>query len=213
MPASGPAGRGRAWSDPPGRRADGLADWCLWLGVWLGLLGCLTGSGRALADDLPSRPEHEIKALYIYNFTKYITWPPVKTGPPLSDFTIGVLAPPEITEDLTRLTRDKRRDGAAFVIRPISAPKDAAGCQIVVLMTPDRQIITNLLAATKSAAVLTVGEGEDFVMMGGMISFVRRKANVKLQIELESARRAGLELSSRLLQVAELVRPESSPKQ
>ncbi len=205
MPASWPAGRDRAWIDTPRRWVDGMADRCLRLGVWLALWGCLTGFGRALADDLPARPEHEIKSLYIYNFTKYITWPPIKTDLPLRDFTIGVLAPPEITEDLTRLTRDKRRDGAAFVIRPISAPKDAAGCQVLVLMTPDRQVISNLLAATKSAAVLTVGEGEDFVMMGGMISFVRRKANVKLQIGLESARRVGLELNSKLLQVAELV--------
>lgn len=54
--------------------------------------------------------------------------------------------------------------------------------------------------------VLVVGEGEGFVGSGGMIGLVKREGKVRIQVGLEAARRAGLQISSRLLSVAESVR-------
>jgi len=54
--------------------------------------------------------------------------------------------------------------------------------------------------------VLTVGEGREFAKLGVMIFFIEEGNRIRLGIDDEAARRAGLTISPKLLRAAEAFR-------
>jgi hypothetical protein len=56
--------------------------------------------------------------------------------------------------------------------------------------------------------VLTVGEADRFAQRGGMIGFVLENNRVRLDINRAAAESAGLRVSSKLLAVARMVKPD-----
>jgi hypothetical protein len=63
-----------------------------------------------------------------------------------------------------------------------------------------------ILNKARSLPVLTVGEDAEFAQSGGIINFVLKNGNVRLEIDLAAARKAGLTIHSRLLTVADVVK-------
>jgi hypothetical protein len=63
-----------------------------------------------------------------------------------------------------------------------------------------------ILDKTVALPILTVGEDAVFAQNGGIINFVLKNGNVRLEIDLAAARKAGLAISSRLLAVADVVK-------
>ena len=51
-----------------------------------------------------------------------------------------------------------------------------------------------------------MGETENFLPQGGIINFAKKEGKVRLEIDLDAARRASLQVSSKLLAVADSVR-------
>ena len=58
--------------------------------------------------------------------------------------------------------------------------------------------------------ILTVGEDAAFAQNGGIINFVPKNGNVRLEIDLFAAKKAGLTISSRLLAVADVVKGKTN---
>ena len=54
--------------------------------------------------------------------------------------------------------------------------------------------------------ILTLGETNGFCETGGVVQFVMRQRKVRFRINVTAAERAGLKISSRLLDLAEVVR-------
>jgi hypothetical protein len=57
----------------------------------------------------------------------------------------------------------------------------------------------------RGASVLTVGDHDDFATTGGVIHFTRENYRVRFEINVRAAERAGLRISSKLLQLARIV--------
>jgi hypothetical protein len=64
----------------------------------------------------------------------------------------------------------------------------------------------DLLRKAGSLPVLTIGEHDGFAAAGGVIGFVVRDDRVQFEINPDAASRADLKVSSRLLQLATIVR-------
>jgi hypothetical protein len=69
----------------------------------------------------------------------------------------------------------------------------------------DAARLGRLLVELKDGPILTVGESDGFVQQGGMIGFLLVDNKVRLEINLETAQRAKLKISSRLLLLAKSV--------
>ncbi len=150
--------------------------------------------------------EHQIKALYLFNFTRYVEWPADSFAFAGAPFTIGILASPEIGEDLREITRGKSVNGREIRVLSLEEERAAKDCQMVFVGGADPSRVAETLQVTGSAAVLTVGETEDFADRGGVVNFVRQDNRVRLEINLEAARRVRLVISAKLLAVAGIVR-------
>jgi preprotein translocase subunit Sec61beta len=72
---------------------------------------------------------------------------------------------------------------------------------------------TEIITAARNLPILTVGEPEDFINAGGMIRFTESGHRIKFQINPDAAERASLKVSSRLLRLADIVRPRRASGQ
>jgi hypothetical protein len=178
--------------------------------VWLALLGAGLLLARAPAAAAGPAPlaEHQIKALYLFNFTKYVEWPASSNATP---FTIGVSAAPEVKNDLLEITHGKRIQGREIVVRTITTAQDVQACQLVFIGATDKPRIAALLQMAQDEVILTVGDAESFLALGGMVNFMRQENKLRIEIGLDAVQRARLVMSAKLLAVAGSVKGRAEP--
>ncbi len=158
----------------------------------------VTAGTTLSAQEVPL--EYRVKAAYLYNFVRFIEWPPVTAEGPVE---ICVVRPNPFGDVLTDTLRNERLDGRPVVPRLVDAPEP--GCQVVFV--PAGSAAAPVIRAVQSMPTLTVGESPDFIRQGGIVNFVRDGTNVRFEIDEAAARRAGLRISSRLLRLARMPRP------
>jgi hypothetical protein len=87
--------------------------------------------------------------------------------------------------------------------------EDAGGAQIVYVSDSEKGRLDEVLAATGRASILTVSGLPGFARRGGVVGFVLEQRRVRFEINQGAAERAGLRVSSRLLNLARIV--ETAP--
>jgi hypothetical protein len=140
--------------------------------------------------------EYRVKAAYLFNFTKFIEWPPgaISEGAP---FTICVAGTNPFASALEDTIRGETVAGRSLQSRVAQGNEP---CQ--VLFVPHGVDAGPILKRTGTQPVLTVGESPEFLRQGGIINFVRDGGKVRFEISQEAANRAQLRISSRLLRLA-----------
>jgi hypothetical protein len=146
--------------------------------------------------------ETDVKAAFLYNFTRFVEWP----GAPAGDrFTICVVGDAALASSLDAIITGEEAGGRPLTRMEPTTPDDARLCQILFVGGGDQQKGSALLAAVQQSPVLTVGDPPTFLQQGGVIRFVRDAKNVRFDISTAAMRRAGLKVSSKLLRVARRV--------
>lgn len=165
------------------------------------LFGCAPGSAVAQSR-LPT--EYEIKAVFLYQFGKFVEWPASSAGGG-EPFTICVLGEDPFGIVLDETIRGQAILGRVLVAKRIVAIKDAGTCRILFISPSEDSRLPEILGALERKSVLTVGEGSQFTRRGGMINFKIEENRVRFAINLAATERAGLKVSSQLLKVASIV--------
>jgi len=161
----------------------------------------VTAGGLARAQDVPL--EYQVKAAYLFNFTRFVDWPPgAFSGAGPITICVAEMNPfgPVLASTLVGETA-AGRPLASRVVR-----NAASACH--VLFIPRGVPAAAHLRGIAMQPVLTVGESPDFLRQGGMINFVLEEGRVRFEINREAASRSRLTISARLLQLA---RPPEQP--
>jgi hypothetical protein len=166
------------------------------------LLGTLATAGaQAQAAD-----EYHVKAAFLYNFAKFVEWPPETFKGPTDAITICVLGIDPFGSALEETVNGKVVEGRPFAVRHTSDAKPASGCQIVFVSSSERKRSRSIVGDLKNSGVLTVGEMEGFGEDGGVINFKIEDGKVLIEINPDAAQQARLRISSKLLSLARIVR-------
>lgn len=153
------------------------------------------------ASAAPQQSEYEVKGAFLLSFTQYARWPEaLQDVPP----RLCVLGEDPFGEVLDALV-DARGDTQELVLLRVASAEAARDCRIVFIKHDSAARLQRDLAVLADEPVLTVGEGEAFLRAGGIIAFRLEQERVRLSVNLGAARRAGLEISSRLLALAQVV--------
>jgi hypothetical protein len=152
--------------------------------------------------------EYQVKAAFLYNFAKFVEWPPDPPTNARAPILLCVAGNDPFGKVLDQTLLGKTANGHPFAIQRIRREEDARGCQILFTSSSDQRHIRSLLAILKGSSVLTVGETEGFPRLGGIINFTLEEDKVRFEINVDAAERARLKISSRLLRVAKVVRDE-----
>jgi hypothetical protein len=139
--------------------------------------------------------EYHVKAVYLFNFAKFIEWPSgAQTGP----LTICVAGQNPFGELLDETLRGETVNDRPLAARVI--PEPGPGCHIIFV--PQGIATSAYLRAARGSPTLTVGEAPDFISQGGIIRFILEEGKVRFQIDPKAAERADLRISSHLLRLA-----------
>jgi len=180
------------------------------------ILGMMLGAAMATLPDARAQPEtpseYQVKAVFLYNFAKFVEWPQDPSEATNSPLVIGIIGDDPFGGALEQTVRGKSVRGHALVIRHFSKPEDARASQIVFISSSERSRLRSVLDSLKGASVLTVGDMEGFAHLGGVINFILEDNYVHFEINVEVAERAGLKLSSKLLSLAKIVRSDGSTR-
>ena len=183
-----------------GHVKNGVRRGMIWLAVWAAL-----SSVNAFAQQ--TKPtEYQVKAAYIYNFGKFVKWPPASAANQSASFSICVLGEDPFGTVLQSSLVGESVGGRPVVVRRVPRPQEAVNCHILFLSPGEADDLKNTLAALGQAPVLTVSDIPEFALRGGMIQFVLEGDRVRFEINRASAESSGLTLTSDLLKVAAAIR-------
>jgi hypothetical protein len=186
----------------PGLRPGRLLAWAL---IFLGLGLHAGGSGPAAADSQASR-EYQIKAAFLYNFAKFVDWPPEAFKDDSSPFVIGILGTDPFGEALDSL-KDKPVRSRRLVIRRLARVEEIEGSHMLYVSSSARQYLRSVLDGLRNSPTLTVSELDGFAQQGGMIGFITVDNKIHFDINQGVAGRHRLKISSQLLKLARTVLP------
>jgi hypothetical protein len=150
--------------------------------------------------------EYAIKAAYLYNFGRYVEWPPQSFSSGDSPFVVGVLGKDPFGPILDEIAVVKKIEGRRIVARRFATMADYKPCQILFVAAsagPEQKAAAVKMA--EHSPVLLVGEEPGFAQQGGTVAFFVEQNKVRFEINLEAAKREQLKISSKLLSLAKII--------
>jgi hypothetical protein len=171
--------------------------------VGISLLMC----GLAIGGQSQSAGEYQVKAAFLFNFAKFVEWPPDAFPRPDAPLQICVLGQDPFGVEFEQSIVEKIVQGHKIKVVHPDGASQARACQILFIASSEKQRMRDILQGLRGASVLTVADTASFIQGGGIINFVLERDQVRFEINLRAAELAHLKLSARLLTVAKLVLP------
>ncbi len=168
---------------------------------------CLATPATAAAPN-----EHDIKVAYLYNFTRYISWPADSWKTDDSPFVIGVIGENPFGNTLDRLAKKKLAQKRPIVVRYFKTLADYKSCHLLFVSgTTDADTRAAIIRQTRNQPVLVVGESEGFCDAGSTINFVLKDdGSIAIEINIDAMNRGKMQANALLLKLASVKRDEGA---
>jgi hypothetical protein len=152
--------------------------------------------------------ESQIKAGFLFNFTKFVEWPPEAFADPGVPIVLGIVGDSSVAELLIETAAGKIVNGRAVIVQRFKEGQDPRTCHILFVSSSQERHVPQILERVKGSPILTVSETSGFAQFGGMINFTVEGNKVRLEINLDATARARLKISAKVIAVARLVTGE-----
>lgn len=150
--------------------------------------------------------ESQVKAMFVYNFLKFVEWPVDASADAKDPFVVLIIGD-GATADATESFLESRMIGdRPLVVRRTQSDPSFTGVRAVFVVERDGKKLHHILDAATAAGVLTIGEGEGFATLGGVIGLLVENRKVRFDVDTTAAQSAGLRVSSKLLALTRNVR-------
>jgi hypothetical protein len=144
--------------------------------------------------------DYRFHSVFIYNFTKYIQWPPAQqTG----DFVIAIVGNSPIFEELQKITANKTVGTQKIVVKKYRSAGEIENCQI--LYVPGNAAFDSAYEKIKDKPVLLITEKNGLAQKGSGINFIMQDSKWKFELNESATQHAGLKVSKELSKLAILV--------
>jgi len=182
-------------------------------------LGAVCALALLLGKSLPANAavsemsrEYQIKAVLLFNLTRFVDWPADAFAAPFSPIVIGILGHDPFGEILDKVAEGETVNGRKVVVQRYDSLPAVRPCHILFISASERARAKEIISTLKGRPILTVSDFEDFVrQFGGMVRFYKNEqSKIRLRINLDAARADRLNISARLLQVAEVEKTSSA---
>lgn len=148
--------------------------------------------------------EYELKSAFVYRLLSFVDWHWKSAGEHL---IVAFAGDGPMGDALARFLRGKSVGSHRIDVRVLRRA-DACDCHVLFIAYRDAASTREALLRARSPGVLTVGEGESFARQGGVVAFVPAGTSVQLAINPHAADRSSIKLSSKLLNLASLVKDD-----
>jgi hypothetical protein len=176
---------------------------------WLLAVAALAPAGCGEARGQANRPtEYQVKAVCLLHFARFIEWPPQAFAGDRAPVVVAVLGQDPFGEDLDRALEGKTVGERPLVVRRFPDMGKLEACHVLFVSRSEEANVAALPEKLKAYNVATVSEIEDFARRGGVFRLYLRDHKLRFEINIDAAKRAGLTLSAKLLQVGDVIRDD-----
>lgn len=170
------------------------------------------------AGDDPEKPreiakEYGIKAACLLRFPSFIKWPAKAFADKKSPFVIGVLGRDPFGRTLDKLIEKEKIQDRDVVIRRFNRLEELKPCHTLFISSSERLRLSKILEKLKGSFTLTVADMKGVCELGVMVNFYIAENNVRFEINNDAVTGAKLNISSRLLKIARIVKTKKPQKE
>ena len=148
--------------------------------------------------------EYGLKSVFLYQFCRFMEWPGSAFSSPYDPLIIGVIGDDPFGSLLNEAVAGETYHGRPIRIEHYRSARDIKRCHLLFVSRSSVDQMNEILSAVAGKSVVTVGETEGFLDRGGMIALTADRNRVRLQVNASSLRAAKVDVSSKLLRVAEI---------
>jgi len=149
--------------------------------------------------------EYPVKLAFLYNFTKFVEWPPGAYRDPGSPLAICIVGRDPFSRDIEGDLRTRIVGKHPVEVRTLKPTDTLSVCHMVFIPATEKNQANKVVSDLKGSSTLTVGETEGFAELGGIINLTVEGNKVGFEVNQLAAQRAGLKISSKLLSLAKIV--------
>lgn len=143
---------------------------------------------------------NQLKAAFVFNFINFVEWPEEVIGrSPHMD--ICVLGFDDVGEAINSL-EGREVKGKKLKIRSLGGPDEIRDCHILYVQISEKENMRRIMNLLKERPILSIADFDNFSNGGGMITLTLVQNRVRFIINNHSAKKAGLKISSKLLNLA-----------
>jgi hypothetical protein len=153
--------------------------------------------------------ESQVKAMFVYNFLKFVEWPVDPSVDAKGPFVVLIIGEGPTADATERFLDSKTVGERPLVVRRTRSDPSFAGVQAAFVVEPDEKKLHHIFESAAAAGVLTIGEGDGFATRGGIIGLLVENRKVRFDVDTTAAQSAGLRVSSKLLALTRNIRSSS----
>lgn len=161
-----------------------------------------------ISQAAPAAQEYQIKAVFLFNFVNFITWPDKSFKQNSEPFRICILGDDPFGVVLDVTVEKHSVEGRSLKIIRLKEVVAGRICQILFIseLEPSRQKDILKIIRSLNLPILTVGDTDDFIQAGGMIKFFSRNNKIRLGVNPDALEAVGLKADANLLNLSEIER-------
>ena len=181
-----------------------MPRWAMRLAVLMFVVAGTSLTFSAWGQDISK--EYKIKSVYLYKFATYVTWPEKPQQQELSPFVFGILGPDPVGTHLRTIAKVKKINGRPIVVRNYQDVSNVDECHIL-FMSKDLPSTTQQAAINRLSDrdILIVGETNEFIEQGGVVSFVTKANRITVHISKLAYENEDFDISAQLLRIATII--------
>lgn len=145
------------------------------------------------------RDESEIKAAYLYNFTRFVAWD--KSSDEVNSLLVCTLDAPVIRDALVPLIKGQSQGGRPMQLKG-GRLSQMASCHVLFIGQSNHRNLPAVLKFAGAHQILTVSDIANFADLGGIIGLIKSGNVIRFEINLKAAQASGLRINSRLLDLS-----------
>lgn len=153
----------------------------------------------------PNAKEEQLKAVFILNFTQFIEWPVTNWKSDNEPLVITVLDDKPFSNFLRKVVKGEKKGNHPIVVNDVSHIDDLNATHILYVGRSYSNDVAKVLTHTSQNGMLTVSDVAGFAEQGGVIKFYLENEKMRIQINRSAALARGLQISSKLLSVAQVI--------
>jgi hypothetical protein len=150
--------------------------------------------------------DQQLKAVFVFHFSQFVDWPPTAYAAETEPFVIAVLGNDTFAALLEEVVRGEQVNKHPIQVRKVSSVEAAGPVHILFVDRSQSARFKQVVELVRNRSTLIVSDLDGATQRGAMIQLTNVNQRVGLRINVDSARAAGLTLSSNLLRLAEVVR-------
>jgi len=146
-----------------------------------------------------------LKAAFLYNFAKFSEWPPDALAPG-QRLTLCVIGDAGVADALSQTIKGHAIEGHELTVTIRTADESAAGCHLLYVSASQTKRSAGLLLGAIDTSVFTVSDADGFAESGGIAQLMVENDRIRFAINIASVQRGRLNISSKLLSLAKIVK-------